>query len=633
MSLAEDSRRVTRLDARPNARRLRQTLVVLPLVVGNAVMLALCLLGFQVLSATRAYVGGESLWSKGRSIAMEQLRDYARTGDVRHLAAYQQALDAPLGDREARLEMEKPNPDEDKIRRGFERGGLSPEDIPGMIGLYRWFGDTQLMSDSKQAWRMADVRILMLRSVGSQLEQLYTASTDANERAVRIAESLQALDSLEPELRSLERRFSQALGDASRSTFRMLSLFIGLSTLALTLTAFLLVRHGMLRQRRYETELEDANRRWSLAAEGDGLGIFEWKLHDDMVNLDANACAAYGLDGASEGRAVPRNRLRELIHPDDVEQLRSMLDEVAQHGEMFRHRYRIQPANQVDGEAPRIVEITSVMRGTMAAGDRRMIGVVRDVSARVRQERAEMDRATAERTADARMEFLSRLSHELRTPLNAVLGFSDLLTLDPAEPLTQRQSQRVQLIADAGRHLLRLVDDVLDISGIDSGQLSVARVATPLAPVLAAAAALTSAEQQEFDVRLEVGDLPPGLAVWADAHRLGQVLANLLSNGFKYSRPEGSVRIEVLQQMDKGRSLVRIDVRDQGPGLDGAEIAQLFQAFKRLPGATHRRGTGLGLTIVKLLAEQMGGTVGVTSTLGEGSVFSVTLEACPPLDA
>jgi len=613
-------------------RRLHKALVMSPLLIGNAVMLALCLLAFQVLSATRAYVGGQALWSKGREQAIQYLREYARSGDATQLRAYEQALAGPLGDHEARLEMDKPEPDRETIVRGLLRGGNSPEDIPSMIRLYRSFSTSELMAGAVRAWQVADERLLILQTTGRQLQQLYghaqQAPPDAATRAAQIDAALRSLDTLEPELRTLEQQFSAALGEASRSTFRVLSLLLVLTAVALTLAILLIVRQGLLRQRRYEIALEDANQRWNLAAEGDGLGLFEWRLREDLVAMDANARAAYGLDADPDTPPVPRKRLRALTEPADCAQVRAELERVVHQGYGFHMRYRIRPHGP-DGEA-RHVEVTSVMHGTIAAGDRRMIGIVRDVSARVRQERAELDRATAERTAGARMEFLSRLSHELRTPLNAVLGFADLLVLDGKDPLTPRQLQRVQLVTDAGRHLLHLVDDVLDISGIDSGRLSVERIATPLAPVLAAAAALTSPEQQEFGVRLELPELPPDLAVWGDARRLGQVLANLLSNGLKYNRPDGSVRVEVRHTSEEdGLERVRIEVHDEGPGIDAVQQQQLFQAFKRLPGASHRRGTGLGLTIVKLLVEQMGGRIEVRSVVGQGSVFSVTLEAAP----
>jgi signal transduction histidine kinase len=153
----------------------------------------------------------------------------------------------------------------------------------------------------------------------------------------------------------------------------------------------------------------------------------------------------------------------------------------------------------------------------------------------------------------------------------------------------------------------------------------VARVPTLLAPVLADSLALASVEAREFDVQLLQAPLPAGLSVMGDGLRLGQVLANLLSNACKYNRPGGTARLAVRRQAEQ----VLIEVEDQGQGLAEAELAQLFQPFKRLPATAHLRGTGLGLSIVKLLVEQMGGTISVRSQPGRGCVFSVALDAAP----
>lgn len=607
----------------PQARRLSYLLVLTPLLIGNALMLALCLLGFHVLSATRAYVGGESLWSKSRAQAIMHLRIYASTGAAPQLHRFEQALQVPLGDRAARLEMDKPALDWERTAAALQRGSNAPDDVPGMIRLYRWFGGTTLMAPAVTIWRQADVHIDKLQAIAQQLQRDF--ELPPAERGAQLVLVLASLDELENELLGLERRFSQALGEASRATFQLLSLAIVLLALLLTLTAYVLARAGLRRQRRYESALEDANRRWSLAAEADGLGVFEWHQPSDRVILDARACTVYGLASGPEGLEIARSQVRALVEPADTLQLQSQLDVVTSAGGLFRQRFRILPANGGERAVPRHVEVTGVMRGSMAGSDRRMVGVIKDVSAQVQQEQLALEKAAAERSAAARMEFLSRLSHELRTPLNAVLGFSDLLLLDRTEALSEAQRQRIQLIGEAGKHLLHLVDDVLDISGIDSGRFSIARAVTPLAPVLEAAMALVTAERQEYGVRLELTAPPTALAVWADAQRLGQVLANLLSNACKYNRRGGLVRIGV--QGDAER--VRIDVEDQGQGLTPSESAQLFQPFKRLPSTAHLRGTGLGLSIAKLLVEQMGGEISVVSRPGQGTVFSVTLRAAP----
>jgi len=609
----------------PRGRRLSYALVLTPLLIGNALMLALCLLGFYTLSATRAYVGGESQWSKARAQAVKHLRAYASSGAPRSLQRFAQALEVPLGDQAARQLMEQPQLDWAACAAALGRGGNAPEDVPGMIRLYRWFGHSALLAPAIDIWRQADTHIARLQTLARQLEQAFERP-DAGKRSAQLTLALAALDELDNELLGLERRFGQALGEASRAAFEILALAIGLTALLLTLSAYALARLGLGRQRRYENALEDANRRWTLAAEADGLGLFEWRQREDRVLLDARACAVYGLKADPAGLEIARSRVRRLVEPADADALQEQLDLATSAGTLFRQRFRVRPSSPGAAGPLRHVEVTGVMRGSLATGDRRMVGMIKDVTAQVRQEQLALEKAAAERSAAARTEFLSRLSHELRTPLNAVLGFSELLLMDRADGLSTAQRQRIQLIADSGRHLLHLVDDVLDISGIDAGRFRIERRPTPLLPVLESAVALVSAERQEYGVRLEQASPPPGLAVWADAQRLGQVLANLLSNACKYNRRGGLVRIEV----QPGEAGVRISVADQGQGLGEDEIAQLFQPFKRLPATAHLRGTGLGLSIAKLLVEQMGGRIEVHSRPGQGTVFSVILQAAPP---
>ncbi|MCX2860286.1 ATP-binding protein [Paucibacter sp. PLA-PC-4] len=604
-------------------RRLSYALVLTPLLIGNALMLALCLLGFYVLSATRAYVGGESQWSKARAQAVNHLRAYAASGAPAQLQRFQQALQVPLGDRAARLELDKPVPDLRLATAAFERGGNAAEDIPGMIRLYRWAGHSDLMRPSVQAWERGDTHIFRLQTMGEQLQQLHAQpGPTGEERLARIAVLMFAIEELDNELLGLERQFSQALGEASRSTYLALALAIGLTALLLTLTAYALARSGLRRQARYEAALEEANQRWSLAAQSDGLGLFEWQQHSDRVLLDARACAVYGLACGPQGLNLARSQLHAQVDPEDIPALELQLDQtLASATRAFRHHFRI----RVHGRAGmlRHVEVSGLMLGGAGRNEPRMVGVIKDVSARLHQAQLELEIAAAERSAAARMEFLSRLSHELRTPLNAVLGFSELMLLDQADALSPNQQRRVQLIGGAGRHLLRLVDDVLDISSIDSGHFSVELQPTPLAPVLASAAALVASEVQANGIQLALEPPPASLSVLADEQRLGQVLANLLSNACKYNRHGGLVRVRT--ELQGGG--VQIAIEDQGRGLDEAEQAQLFQPFKRLPATAHLSGTGLGLSIVKLLMEQMGGTVSVSSQPGTGSVFTLTLRA------
>jgi signal transduction histidine kinase len=605
----------------PAVRRRRQAVMLLaPLVVGNLLVLLLCVMGLNLLSAARAYVGGESLWSKGRAVATQSLRSYALSHDPQYLEAFRAALDVPLADRETRQLMEQPTADMPLLRQTFQRGGVSLEDVDAMVRLYRWFGDTWLMAPSIAAWRDGDDSIAELQGLGERMHAL-TEAAKSPESDAEMSQLMLRLDSLEANLRGLEQRFSGALSDSSREAYKVLSYTIDAASLTLTLSSMLLILAGLRQRGRDEQALADANRRWSLAAEADGIGVFEWDLDSETVRLDARACAIYGYGVAPEGLLVAGAELRTRVDPHDLPLLLASQERAVQMTGMLNLRYRI----LMPDKTSRHLEVSGLMRDGDSGDEhgRRLVGIVRDISQQLRQEQLAFEKVAAERTAAARVEFLSRLSHELRTPLNAVLGFSELLQLDPEESLSERQRQRVQLISGAGVHLLRLVDDVLDISGIDSGHFKLRRVPTLLAPVLADALDLNGPDQHKYGVRVEMAPLREGLAAWADAQRLGQVLNNLLSNACKYTRTGGCVKLEVQQLHDR----VEIAVHDQGPGLTEIEIKQLFQPFKRLPSGGAKPGTGLGLTIVKMLTEQMGGSVTVQSLQGRGSVFSVSLQA------
>jgi signal transduction histidine kinase/CheY-like chemotaxis protein len=232
---------------------------------------------------------------------------------------------------------------------------------------------------------------------------------------------------------------------------------------------------------------------------------------------------------------------------------------------------------------------------------------------------AERARAEAERASGAKSEFLSRMSHELRTPLNAVLGFSQLLGMDD---LDQRQREAVDQINKGGRHLLELINEVLDIARIEAGQISLSMEAVDLGDVLDEIVGLVRPLAAER--RITVQALAIEGTVLADRQRLKQILLNLLSNAVKYDRPGGSVRVDVIASPQAHR----IRVSDTGPGIAPALLERLFTPFDRLGAeASGVEGTGVGLALSRRLAEAMGGTMGVETQPGRGSTFWVELEA------
>jgi signal transduction histidine kinase/ActR/RegA family two-component response regulator len=249
-----------------------------------------------------------------------------------------------------------------------------------------------------------------------------------------------------------------------------------------------------------------------------------------------------------------------------------------------------------------------------------VMSAIRDVTA---QKRADWETqrlaAEAERANAAKSEFLSRMSHELRTPLNSVLGFSQVLELDD---LTPDQRTNVGYIVRAGRHLLSLINEILDMAQIEAGRLDLSIEPVSVEVVASEALELVAPLAEERGVT--TGARPPRSPVFvlADQQRLLQVLINLVVNAVKYS-PSGAEAIVSWTAYENER--VRIEVSDSGPGIPPDELERIFAPFERLDAASRTEGTGLGLALATSLVEAMGGSISVSSTLGEGSTFTVVL--------
>jgi PAS domain S-box-containing protein len=233
-------------------------------------------------------------------------------------------------------------------------------------------------------------------------------------------------------------------------------------------------------------------------------------------------------------------------------------------------------------------------------------------------------RGAAEAASRAKSEFLSSMSHELRTPLNAILGFAQLLQRDKKEPLSERHKERTDQILKGGEHLLRLIDDILDLSRIEAGAVSISTEPVGVLEVLEEVRRILEPIAARQGIRVEV-EVAPGERplVAADRTRFGQILLNFGSNAIKYNRPAGKLTFTV-STLRPGR--VRIAVRDTGMGIPAAKQDKIFQPFQRAGQETGPiEGTGIGLVITKRLAQLMQGDVGFQSVAGEGSEFWVDM--------
>jgi PAS domain S-box-containing protein len=261
--------------------------------------------------------------------------------------------------------------------------------------------------------------------------------------------------------------------------------------------------------------------------------------------------------------------------------------------------------------------------------DRKLQGVfaaARDVTESKRldqvlqEKNAELEgtKSAAEKANLAKSDFLSSMSHELRSPLNAILGFAQLMESDSPPP-TPSQKESIALILQAGWHLLALINEILDLAKVESGQVPMSHEPLSLAEVMQECQGMTDPQAQQCGIEMSFPGFDLPLFVAADRTRLKQVLVNLISNAIKYNSAQGTVEV-VCAQSAPGR--IRVSIRDTGAGLYPEQLAQLFQPFNRLgqeAGAVE--GTGIGLVVAKRLVELMGGAIGVESTLGVGSVF------------
>jgi len=259
------------------------------------------------------------------------------------------------------------------------------------------------------------------------------------------------------------------------------------------------------------------------------------------------------------------------------------------------------------------------------------IGINWDITDARNAAAARQERLLVQRESQAKSRFLARISHELRTPLNAVLGFSQLLLAENPpgavpDPTTWRS--RVQHVQASGEHLLALIDDVLELSSLDSGELRLSLQPVVLAALIDTTLPLVEWQAQAHGVTLALGRIEG--CVLADPVRLRQVLLNLLSNGIKYNQSGGRVTVTAQAEGD----WIKLRVEDTGRGLTPSQMRHLFEPFNRL-GAERESiaGTGIGLAIVQASVQHMGGTVQVSSAPGAGSVFELNLQRSEPAEA
>ena len=370
-----------------------------------------------------------------------------------------------------------------------------------------------------------------------------------------------------------------------------------------------------------------------LNAEEERYRLLARNMTDVITRHDRNGAvlfvspAAEPLFGAHAGELAGHG-LFDRVHVADRPAYLTALADAAAVGEDRSVEFRIRRSGGTNPHGGYFAWIEMRCRPLHGAGDEReVVAVLRDVTARKLQEQAlEIARKEADRVSDAKSQFLATMSHELRTPLNAIIGFSDMLANDTLVFEPARKLEYARLINDSGRHLLSVVNGILDMSKMESGNFEITPEPFAPAPAIRSCCDILVLKAQEAGVVLTTriaSDLPE---IVADRRAVNQILLNLVSNAIKFTPRGGSVSISALCD---GPKLV-VAVEDTGVGIGEADLARVGEAFFQARGAYDRRhdGTGLGLSIVKGFVRLHGGDMDISSRLGSGTRVTVRL----PLD-
>ena len=389
---------------------------------------------------------------------------------------------------------------------------------------------------------------------------------------------------------------------------------------------------------RSQADLADSEARLRMGLEATGAALWEWDIARATLKVDADGLRALGRESSAAAVGTRQHDYgwwEAQLHPDDLPRARATLREHFADRQPDA-RFVIEVRMRTDNDGWRWV----AWRGRVVDRDergkpQRALGTLVDIDQRKRAEAEvlemnlrledrvrertlalEQARDEAERANRAKSEFLSRMSHELRTPMNAILGFAQLIELSRVDAKLQRWTREIR---GAGAHLLTLIEDLLDLSRIEVGKVSVRVVPLDVLPIVDEAIAIVRAALPQQTTQIERHLAPDLPLVLADVVRLKQILVNLLTNAAKYTPGIGRITVDAARH---GDARVRIAVRDEGMGLSPEQIDRLFQPFERLGReASGIEGTGVGLALSKRLATLMDCELGVESAPGRGSTF------------
>ncbi len=482
----------------------------------------------STLSSVRAFVAGEGHWSKAQKDAVTSLQQFIITNEYEYFMQYQKYLDIPRGDRLARLELEKENPDYKIAFTGFLKGKNHHDDIDGMIRLIKRFSWNTYLANAIEAWSAADRHLDELIKLAQLIENKIT-SKDLNSKEIK--EAISSLDTINQRLTYEETRFSNYLGEGSRWLERLIFLTLLLLVLTVELT-------GLIFTFSFSRSLSKGLKKLKTATEEIGRGNFNQKV---------------------------------IIRSEDE------LGQLAQ------------SINQMSQQLQENVSL----------------------------------RKEAEEANKTKSLFLANMSHEIRTPLASIVGFADILRTQKMSD--EERDRYLKIILNSGETLSNVINDILDISKVESGHLNIEKTNFSLFKVLEDLKNLLSFKANERGVALKFEmdkNLPE--TIYSDPLRLRQILLNLIGNAIKFTQ-EGEVRLSV--KLLKAKLI--FDIIDTGMGIPKKDQSVIFETFRQSDNGLNSKnvGTGLGLPLSQHLAQLLGGDVCLVDSSPQfGSHFRATID-------
>jgi len=580
----------------------KKLVVILWLFVAIVIsLLALSYITIENLSSARAYVGGEGLWSKAQKQAVYDLLRYSISHSERDFQSYREALLVPLGDRQARLELEKPAPDMSVVRRGFIQGRNSAEDVDGMARLFRRFGDTKYMSEAVSIWSRGDALVEQLQKLG---DSMHDEISSGKPNALRVAEIARQVDVVGADLTPLEDRFSYALGAGARQargSFLLVTFCAGgMSVVAGLLFTFFMLRHIRQTEERYKHLIDTAN---------DVILVLDAQTG---IVLEANEKSSEILGRPLE--EIVGTRVEKIVVEKDRGEYEEILNRTLQGTGVASKELRL---NHSDGHAIAVEVNTSL---TEFEGKKIIQGIFRDITERKRLEE--------EVRQSQKMEVVGRLAggiaHDFNNLLMVILTQVTKLRSLSSQSQLLEHAETVRAAAEKAASLTKQLlafgrKQVLALEVLDLNDL-----------LKEAKAVLSSVPPER--VQLIIKPSSQSLPVSVDPGKIEQVIMNLVVNACDAMPSGGVLTITTLivskeppetAANSRASSYAMVEIKDTGYGMDEKTKAHLFEPFftTKPPG----QGTGLGLSTAYGIVKQSGGSITVESKLGEGSAFRVYL--------